>query len=167
MWGMQLPMIGWANLEGGGMAALPAAASAWVSSSCSPLHARARDRLIGAHDNPAHAGGVVQGLERDDHLDGRAVGVGDDPLVPGDVVGIDLGHDERNVWLHAKGARVVDDHRPGGRGDRAPLPGDAARSAREHDVDVLKCAFGDRLDRDEIRRGRSPSCPRFARTPET
>src|SRR4051812_38101855 len=59
---------------------------------------------------------------------------------------IDLRHDERNVWLHAKCARVVDDYRPGGRGQGAPLPGDAARSAREHDIDVLKCAFGDRLD---------------------
>src|SRR3546814_10068602 len=42
--------------------------------------ARARHRLIGRYDDALDAGRVVQRLQRDDHLGGRAVRVGDDAL---------------------------------------------------------------------------------------
>ena len=105
--------IGWANLAGQGSRRFLTCGLGLRLELVDPLHARARDRLIGAHDHPAHPRGVVQRLQRDDHLDGRAVGVGDDPLVPGDVVRVDLGDDERDVGVHPEGARIVDDDRPG------------------------------------------------------
>src|SRR5208337_3333290 len=81
------------------------------------------------------------------HLDGRAVGIGDDSLVPGDVVRVDLGHDQRHVRVHPEGTRIVDDDRSGRRGDRAPFPGHGARSARQDDVDAAERVAHDRLDR--------------------
>ena len=71
--------------------------------------ARAGDRLVGRHGHVGEAGGVVQRLQRGDQLDGRAVRVGDDAAVPGDGLGVDLGHDQRHVGVHPEGARLVDD----------------------------------------------------------
>ena len=143
-------------------------ASVCASSSWMPFHARPRDRLVGADDDAPDPRGVVQRLERDDHLDGRAVGVGDDPLgASGDVVGIDLGHDQRDVGVHPEGARVVDDHGAGRGGDRAPFAGDARRRAREHDLDARERSCGERLRSGGLRPGTSPSCPHFARRPGT
>ena len=78
------------------------------------LLALARDRLVGRDDDAPELRGVVQRLEHDDHLDGRAVGVGDDAAVlrHRDRLGVHLGDDERDVVLHAEGAGVVDDDRP-------------------------------------------------------
>ncbi len=70
----------------------------------------------------------MQRLQGDDHLDRRAVRVGDDPLVPGDVVRVDLGDDQGHVGVHPPGARVVDDDGAGLRGDRAELAGDRRRA---------------------------------------
>ena len=123
---MQLPKIGWANLDGAGESA-PAmhGPSVWRLQLVDALLAGPGDRLVGADDHAAHPGGVVQRLERDDHLDRRAVGVGDDPLVLEDVVRVDLGDDQRHLGLHPEGARVVDDDRTGRGRDRAPLARDA------------------------------------------
>ena len=56
-----------------------------------PLLAAARHRLVGGHDDALDAGRVVDGLERDDHLDGGAVGRGDDALVRREVAGLTSG----------------------------------------------------------------------------
>lgn len=40
--------------------------------------------------------------------DGRAVGIGDKAVMPLDIVGIDLGHDQRYLGIHAEGMAVVD-----------------------------------------------------------
>jgi hypothetical protein len=55
--------------------------------------------------------GVVQRLERHDHLRGRAVRVGDDVLrrVALDRVGVHLRHDQRHVGVHPVERAVVDD----------------------------------------------------------
>ena len=141
---MQLPRIGWANFDGrrDGVAR-DVRPSVWDCELVDALLAGARDRLVGADDDPPDAGGVVQRLERDDHLDRRAVGVGDDPLVLGDVVRVDLGDDQRHVGVHAEGARVVDDDRAGRGGDRAPLARDARRRARQHDLDARERLGGE------------------------
>ena len=78
---MQLPRIGWANLDGAGAARSVTCGLGLSFELVNALLAGAGDRLVGADDHAAHPGRVVQGLERDDHLDGRTVGVGDDPLV--------------------------------------------------------------------------------------
>ena len=50
-------------------------------------------------------------VERHDHLDGRAVGVSDDP--PGTdqgIGGVDLGYDQRYIAVHTEGTGIVDHH---------------------------------------------------------
>ena len=39
---------------------------------------------------------------------GRAVGIGDKAVMPLDVVGINLGHNQRHLGIHAEGMAVVD-----------------------------------------------------------
>ena len=147
IWGMQLPKIGWANLDGAGGWRLPHVGLGLSFELMNALLAGPRDRLIGGDDHAAHSGGIVQWLERDHHLDRRAVGVGDDPAVLGDIVGVDLRHDQGNVGVHAEGARVVDDDRAGGCGDRAPLPRNAGRRARKHNLDTSERAGRQLVDR--------------------
>ena len=84
------------------------------------VHARlagARDRLVGGDDHALDRRGVVQRLQRHDHLRGRAVGVGDDVLGPiaVDRLGVHLGHDQRHVGVHAV-ERAIVDHRAARRG---------------------------------------------------
>ena len=54
----------------------------------------------------------LDGLQSYDHLDSGAVGVGDDAprCLPG-IAGIDLGHDQRHVGVHAESTRIVDHDR--------------------------------------------------------
>ena len=75
----------------------------------------ARDRLVGGDHDPFDAGQIVQWLQRHDHLDRRAVRVGDDAAlaVMRDRLRIDLGHDQRHVRLHPEAGGVVDDNRTG------------------------------------------------------
>ena len=72
----------------------------------------AAGRLVG---RDMHAGDVrelLDSVQRHDHLDRRAVGVGDDAA--GRILrilGIDLRHHEGHVVIHAEGARIVDHDR--------------------------------------------------------
>ena len=68
-------------------------------------------RLVGGDDDAPDPRPVVERLERDDHLDGGAVRVGDDAPVPGQVVRVHLGHDERAGRVHPPRGAVVDDDR--------------------------------------------------------
>ena len=98
-----------------------------------PLAARG---LVGGHDHVLQARGVVQRFQRDDHLDRRAVGVRDDPLRA--VRGrrhVHLGDDQRHGRVHPPGARVVDDHRAGGRRNRSVLARHARPCAEERNLD--------------------------------
>src|SRR5207302_8080844 len=65
-------------------------------------------------------------------------------------LGIDLGHDQRNVGLHAEAGGVVDDDRPGlcrtRREDRRNL---AARRL-QHDVDAPEVEGVERLDLEDV-----------------
>ena len=49
------------------------------------------------------------------HLDSRAVGIGDDPvlLIERDILWIDFWHDKGHIGIHSKMARVVNHYRPG------------------------------------------------------
>jgi hypothetical protein len=67
--------------------------------------------LVGADHDPADPRGVVQRLDRHDHLRGRAVGAGDDPLVFADVLGIHLGDHQRHGGIHPPVAALVDHDR--------------------------------------------------------
>ena len=70
--------------------------------------ASARSCLIRGHDHTLHASKLVQRPRGNQADDGRAVGIGDKAVMPLDVVGIDLGHDQRHFGIHAEGVAVVD-----------------------------------------------------------
>ena len=100
------------------------------------LLAGAGHRLIGRDHDALDRRLVVQRLERDDELRGRAVRVGDDALLAEarDRVGVHLRHDQRHVRVVAPGRRVIDHHRAGGGDLRRPFL--RHRSARRHQADV-------------------------------
>jgi len=69
-------------------------------------------RLIGRNADAADMRQVLDSLQRNDHLNRRAVRVGNDPARRIDsVFRIHFGHDQRNVRVHAKRARIVDHQR--------------------------------------------------------
>ena len=70
--------------------------------------------------------------------DGRAVGVGDKAVMPLDVVGVDLGHDQRHLGVHAEGMAVVDHDGAALDGFGQQLLGDIVAGSAEYDVAALK-----------------------------
>ena len=75
------------------------------------IRASPGDRLVRIDDDALDADRVPERHEDRRELHGRTVRVGDDTLVPGEVVGVDLAHDQRNSGIHAPGRRVIDDGR--------------------------------------------------------
>ncbi len=102
--------------------------------------AGAADRLVGRNDDALDHGGVVQGLQHQHQLGGRAVRIGDDVLLLGvpDGVRIHFRHDQRHVRIHAPDGGVVDDDRTQGADLRRPFLGDGAAGAHQHDVDLCE-----------------------------
>ena len=94
------------------------------------------DCLIGAHDDAAQRVRPVDRLKRNHHRGGGAVRLADDALVPVEVVPVDLGDDERDLRVHAEGARVVDDEATVVAGDRRVRAGGVARGREEDDLVV-------------------------------
>ncbi len=82
------------------------------------------DRLERGHDDPPDLCTVMQRLQRDDHLDGRAVGIGDDALMIRNVVRIYFGNHQRHIRFHPPGCTVVDHHGAGLGRDRRKFPAD-------------------------------------------
>src|SRR4028119_2081795 len=85
---------------------------------------RARDRLVGRDDDALDPGGIVERLQGDHHLGGRAIGIGDDVLaaIAVDGVGVHLRHDQRHVRVHPVERAVVDDGAARGGARRGILP---------------------------------------------
>ena len=96
-------------------------------------------RLIGRYMHARDVREVLDGVQCHDHLDRRAVRVGDDP--PGSplrILGIHLRHHKRHILVHAEGARVVDHHGPV-LGDRLrELARRAGTGRSEHIIDALE-----------------------------
>ena len=89
----------------------------------------------------------MQRLQRHDHLDGGAVGVGDDPLgILLERVGVDLGHHQGHLGVHAPGAGVINDDGSGPGGDGAVLAADPGRRAGQDDIDAGERLGPQRLD---------------------
>ena len=63
---------------------------------------------------------IMQRLQRDHHLDGRAIGIGDDVALTKALkrFAVHLRHDQRHVRVHAEMGRVVDHGAAGFRGTR-------------------------------------------------
>src|SRR4029079_13347524 len=87
---------------------------------------RAGYGLIGRDVDALDAHGIVDRLQHDQHLDGRAIRVRDDAarLVLGDRMRVHFGHDERDVVLIAKLGSVVDYDAAGRGGLRRELTRD-------------------------------------------
>ncbi len=68
------------------------------------------DRLVGRHHDALDGGAVMQRLQRDDELGGRAVRIGDDVLlgIAHDGIRIDFRNDQRNFRIVAPGRGIVD-----------------------------------------------------------
>ena len=104
-------------------------------------------RLISGGDETAELLRPVERSNRHEHDRGRAVRIGDDPLVPFDILGVDLGHHQRHILVHAEGAGVVDHHRSGGDHRGTERAGDVAARAEQRDVDAAERGFGHLFDR--------------------
>ncbi len=100
--------------------------------------AGARDRLIGRHHHARDLGLVVQRLERHHELRGRAVRIGDDALLAEarDGVGIDLGHDQRNVGVVAPVRGIIDHDGAGGGDPGRPFLRHGRARRHQADIDV-------------------------------
>ncbi len=109
----------------------------WSSSSSTARLPVPGHRLVGADHEPLDSGLVLERLQRDDHLHGRAVGVRDDPAVRGERLWVDLADDERHVLLHAPARGVVDHRRARGDEPRSPLARGGAPGREQRDVEVL------------------------------
>ena len=97
--------------------------------------------LIGGDHHAADACGVVQGLQGHDHLDGGAVRVGDDAVVPFQRFGVHFGHDQRATLVHAPRAGVVHDDAARGGGVGGVLFGGGAARGEDGDVDAFEHIF--------------------------
>ena len=69
--------------------------------------------LIGADNDPFDLIFIMDRLQGHHHLNGRAIRVGDNALVPVDILRIDFRDDQRNGGIHAPGGTVVDHHSTG------------------------------------------------------
>ena len=140
----KLPAWG-SDVEGDRVRDRPRGSASWPSSTARDCVAQLVDRrlagagdgLVGGDHQPLDPGLVEQRLQRDDHLHRRAVGVGDDPVVAVERVGVDLGDDQRHVVVHAPVAGVVDDHGAGLDQARRPLGADRTAGRGEDDVEAL------------------------------
>ncbi len=114
------------------------------------LGAGARNRLIGGNHDALDPHLVMDGLQGHQHLDGGAVGVGDDAalLVLGDGVGVDLGHHQGDLGVHAEGAGIVHHHRARGGGGRRELERPVAAGRKERHVDAGEGVLGQLLNSD-------------------
>ena len=127
----------------------------------------ARDRLVGRDHHPADLEGVVQRLQGHHQLGGGTVGIGDDVAlaVVAKRITVHLGHDERNVRVHAPVRRIVDHHASRARhlrrvlfrdraagGEQADIGGGEVVRAERRDLKRLFLAVGDFLA-DRSRRG--------------
>ena len=77
-----------------------------------PLFPRAGDRLVCRYHHPLYHRSIVERFERDDHLRGRAIRVGDDHLrlVAVDRIGVHFGHHQRHIGVHPEQRGIVDHH---------------------------------------------------------
>ncbi len=76
-----------------------------------PAATGARNGLVSGNDYLLQTELAGERRERNNHLGSRAVGVGDQTIVPLQGVGVDLGDDERNFGVEPEIAAVVYDDR--------------------------------------------------------
>ena len=100
--------------------------------------AGARSCLIRRDDHALHARELMQRPGGNQADNGRAVGVGNEAVMPFDVVGVNLGHDQRHLGIQAKGMAVIDHDSAALDGLGQQLLGDIVAGGTEYDVTALK-----------------------------
>ena len=86
--------------------------------------------------------------DRNAHDGSGTIRICDDALVQENVVGVDLGHNQGHIDLHAERAGVVDHDGSGSRDGSAELLGNGGARAEQGDVHALERIFGHLFDRD-------------------
>ncbi|OQA05413.1 MAG: hypothetical protein BWY66_02513 [bacterium ADurb.Bin374] len=107
------------------------------------------NRLVGRDDDAFDRVDPVNRRDRDDHLDGGTVGVRYNTaryIIQG--VRIHLGHDQRNIGVHAERVAVVDHDRTGRGRPGAPCPADLGAGREKDGVEAGKVCPVERLDLD-------------------
>ena len=113
---------------------------------CHCFFAAAGHCLIRRNDNALDLCNIIERLQCHDHDDGRAVRVGNDPLMCSNRFRIDLWYDKRNFRVHAERARIIDDNRTSLHGSRSKcLAGCAA--GKECNLYILEGIIGCFLNR--------------------
>ena len=108
------------------------------------LRAGAGDGLVGIDDHAPEANRVAKRGEHRRELHRRAVRVGDDAVMLGQVFWVDLADNEGHPVIHAPRRRVVDDHRAAPDRYRGHRPRLIRTSREQRDVDAVE-GFGGRL----------------------
>src|SRR5918996_6426324 len=87
-------------------------------------------------------------LQSDNHLNRRTVRIRDDAaaLVIANLLGVDFGHDERNIGLHAEATRVVDNNRARCHGHGSEFRAHASARRKQADVDTVKRVLFENVD---------------------
>ncbi len=103
--------------------------------------------LVGADDYPLDRIDLVQGPDRHDADDGRAVRVRDDAFVLLDLLRVDLGDHQRRRGVHAKRRGIVHDHRARLGRRRSELLAARAAGAEQRDIDACEAVLRQHLNR--------------------
>ena len=108
------------------------------------LFAGTGHRLVSGHVDALDADRIVDGLQGHQHLDGGAIGVGDD--IAGGVtrqrLDIDLGHDQRNVLILAKMRGIVDHYAARRARFRGEFGGNTAAGRKQADLRLAEIELG-------------------------
>ena len=101
--------------------------------------------LISGHEHALDARRFLERVENHCQGDCAAVRVGDDALVVADVLRVHLGHDQRDVFLHAPGRAVVDDQSAPFGCERSEHQRDVTAGGEQRDVDAFESFLVERL----------------------
>ena len=100
--------------------------------------AASRDCLISCSENPMHAENLMQRVECHEHHSRCAIWIRDDSAMELHVVCVNLGNDERHMWIHSECRRLVDRNRIRLARDWDKVSGNVAARAEESDVDFFE-----------------------------
>lgn len=96
--------------------------------------------LIRRYDNALDLECFVQRRQRNDHLNGGAVRIGNNVFlfIIGDGFGIDFGNDQRNVGIHAPLGRIIDNDATGRRHFGSVLFRNGSARGHQSDINAFK-----------------------------
>ena len=103
-----------------------------------------RSSLVGRNNHALDGRNIIERLQSCNHLDGGAIGVGDNAARPSNVLGVNLGNNQRHIFVHTESTGIVDHHSTGIYDSLAHFLGNACTCAEQRNVDTLE-RFGSHL----------------------